>query len=76
MEGQAPTMERLEHLLKDLLHEEARRAVTIDQIQRRVADHFDIRLADMTSKRRPANIAFPAAGRDVFRSGTDEGVPQ
>lgn len=57
--GQMPTMERLEHLLKDLLHEEARKTVTIDQIQKRVAEHFDIRLADMTSKRRPANIAFP-----------------
>ncbi len=53
------TTEKLEHLLKDLLNEEARRSVTIDQIQRRVAEHFDIRLADMTSKRRPANIAFP-----------------
>ena len=33
--------------------------MTIDQIQRKVAEHFDVRLADMTSKRRPANIAFP-----------------
>ena len=33
--------------------------VTIEQIQRKVAEHFDVRLADMTSKRRPANIAFP-----------------
>jgi chromosomal replication initiator protein len=49
----------VEHLLKDILQEEARRAVTIDQIQRRVAEHFDVRLADMTSKRRPNNIAFP-----------------
>jgi chromosomal replication initiator protein len=24
-----------------------------------VAEHFDVRLADMTSKRRPASIAFP-----------------
>ena len=31
----------------------------IDVIQKRVAEHFDIRLADMTSKRRPENIAFP-----------------
>jgi chromosomal replication initiator protein len=46
-------------LLKDILHEEARRAITIDQIQKRVAEHFDVRIADMTSKRRPANIAFP-----------------
>jgi chromosomal replication initiator protein len=57
--GRPPGMERIEHLLKDILSEEARRAITIDQIQRRVAEHFDVRLADMTSKRRPANIAFP-----------------
>jgi chromosomal replication initiator protein len=49
----------VEHLLKDILQEEARRTITIDQIQKRVAEHFDIRLADMTSKRRPTNIAFP-----------------
>jgi len=58
-EGRPPTIERVEQLLKDILHEEARRAITIDQIQRRVAEHFDVRLADMTSKRRPQNIAFP-----------------
>jgi len=28
-------------------------------IQKTVAEYFDIRLADMTSRRRPANIAFP-----------------
>jgi chromosomal replication initiator protein len=58
-DGKMPSRERIEMLLKDLLQEEARRAVTIDQIQKRVAEHFDVRLADMTSKRRPANIAFP-----------------
>ena len=57
--GKELTQEVIEHLLKDILQEEARHAVTIEQIQRRVAEHFDIRLADMTSKRRPANIAFP-----------------
>ncbi len=58
-EGRVPDLETIEHLLKDILHEEARRAITIDQIQKRVAEHFDVRIADMTSKRRPANIAFP-----------------
>jgi chromosomal replication initiator protein len=58
-DGQNPTIDRLEILLKDLLQEEARNVITIDQIQKRVAEHFDVRLADMTSKRRPANIAFP-----------------
>jgi chromosomal replication initiator protein len=59
LSGRELTDEAVEHLLKDILQEEAKRAVTIDQIQRRVAEHFDVRLADMTSKRRPANIAFP-----------------
>lgn len=59
LNGQQPTVEKIEHLLKDILAEEARRSVTVDQIQKRVAEHFDVRLADMTSKRRPANIAFP-----------------
>jgi chromosomal replication initiator protein len=59
LSGKALTNEVVEHLLKDILQEEARHSVTIEQIQRRVAEHFDVRLADMTSKRRPANIAFP-----------------
>ena len=59
LSGRELTSEVVEHLLKDILQEEAKRSVTIDQIQRRVAEHFDVRLADMTSKRRPANIAFP-----------------
>ena len=50
---------------------------TIEQIQRRVAEHFDIRLADMTSKRRPANIAFPRQiamylSRELTRSSLSE----
>jgi chromosomal replication initiator protein len=49
----------VEHLLKDILVEEGRRTVTTETIQRKVAEHFDIRIADMTSKRRPQNIAFP-----------------
>ncbi len=59
LSGKELTQEVIEHLLKDILQEEARNSVTIEQIQRRVAEHFDVRLADMTSKRRPANIAFP-----------------
>ena len=59
LSGRELTPDAVEHLLKDILQEEARRAVTIEQIQRKVAEHYDVRLADMTSKRRPANIAFP-----------------
>ena len=49
----------VENLLRETLHEEGRFTVSIEAIQKKVAEHFDIRLADMTSKRRPENIAFP-----------------
>jgi len=57
--GKEITIELLETLLRDALHEEAKRTITVDLIQRKVAEHFDIRLADMTSRRRPQNVAFP-----------------
>ena len=57
--GSKLSIEVVEGLLRDVLHEEGRQVISIDLIQRRVAEHFDIRLADMTSKRRPENIAFP-----------------
>jgi len=53
------SLELVESLLREMLHEEGRHAISIAVIQKRVAEHFDIRLADMSSKRRPENIAFP-----------------
>jgi chromosomal replication initiator protein len=71
------TQPRVEELLRDLLQEDARNQVTIDKIQRVVAEHYDVRLADMTSKRRPACIAFPrqvamALARDLTRASYSE----
>ncbi|MBI2929007.1 MAG: chromosomal replication initiator protein DnaA [Verrucomicrobia bacterium] len=57
--GKTLTIEVVEGLLREVLHEEGRCVISIESIQKRVADHYDIRLADMTSKRRPENIAFP-----------------
>ncbi len=48
-----------EMLLQDVLIEQAQNLLTIEVIQKRVADHYQIRHSDMTSKRRPANIAIP-----------------
>ena len=48
-----------ENLLKDVLMEEAQHRLNIEGIQKRVADHYQIRHSDMTSKRRPNAIAFP-----------------
>ncbi len=48
-----------ERLLHDMLIEQAQTLLTIETIQKRVADHYQIRHSDMTSKRRPNNIAIP-----------------
>src|ERR1700693_2313936 len=77
LSGKALTQEVIEHLLKDILQEEARPSITIEQIQRKVAEHFDVRLADMTSKRRPASIAFPRQvamylARELTKSSLNE----
>ena len=53
------SLELVESLLREIFHEEGHHAISIEVIQKKVAEHFDIRLADMTSKRRPENIAFP-----------------
>ncbi len=52
-------LETAERLLHDVLMEQAQNVLTIETIQKRVADHFQIRHSDMTSKRRPNNIAIP-----------------
>ncbi len=52
-------VEKAEFLLKDILREEGKKRVNIDAIQKAVSGHFDLRIADMTSRRRPSNIAFP-----------------
>ncbi|MFN3409668.1 MAG: chromosomal replication initiator protein DnaA [Limisphaerales bacterium] len=57
--GRELNTEVVEGLLREVLHEEGRFTVTIESIQKKVAEKFDLRLADMTSKRRPENIAFP-----------------
>jgi len=57
--GKKLTLEGVESLLREVLQEEGRSSLNIEGIQKRVAEHFDIRLSDMSSKRRPENIAFP-----------------
>jgi len=56
---EAITIAKVDELLKDLVRDENSRLTTIDDIQRAICDHYDLNLGDMTSKRRPASIAFP-----------------
>jgi chromosomal replication initiator protein len=52
------TLESAQEVLHDMLRSSERR-VTIDEIQRRVAEHFNIRLGEMTSERRARAVARP-----------------
>jgi chromosomal replication initiator protein len=56
--GRAITLESAQEVLQDLLRANDRR-VTIDEIQKRVAEHFNLRLSDMHSARRARAVARP-----------------
>ena len=56
--GLPVTLETTQEILRDLLRANDRR-VTIEEIQKRVAEHFNIRLADMHSARRARAVARP-----------------
>ena len=52
------TLETTQEVLHDVLRAHDRR-VTIEEIQRKVAEHYNIRLTDMASARRARNVARP-----------------
>ncbi len=52
------TLENTQEVLQDLLRAHDRR-ITIDEIQRKVAEHYNLRMADMHSARRARNVARP-----------------
>ena len=56
--GRTVSLESAQEVLHDLLRANDRR-VTIDEIQKRVAEHYNIRLADMHSARRARAVARP-----------------
>ncbi|MBU0678772.1 MAG: chromosomal replication initiator protein DnaA [Verrucomicrobia bacterium] len=57
--GRELGIEKIEKLLRDTLDQEQEQSLSIEAIQRIVADHYDLRLGDMTSRRRPQSVAFP-----------------
>jgi chromosomal replication initiator protein len=56
--GRTVTLEATQEVLHDVLKAQDRR-VTIEEIQKKVAEYFKIRLADMTSARRARQVARP-----------------
>ncbi len=56
--GKEITIDLVKEALKDLLSVQNRQ-ISVENIQKTVADFFNIKVADMYSKKRPANIARP-----------------
>jgi chromosomal replication initiator protein len=56
--GRPITLETSQEVLHDLLRANDRR-VTIEEIQKKVAEHFNIRVSDMHSARRARSVARP-----------------
>ena len=56
--GREITVEMAQDVLHDLLRQ-ADRKVTVDEIQQRVAAHYNIKLAEMSSPRRARSVARP-----------------
>ena len=53
------TLDSLRYLLRDLLDKERQEDLTFDDIHKAVADFFDVRVTDLSSKRRPRSVAMP-----------------
>jgi chromosomal replication initiator protein len=74
--GQTLDRAKLEYLLRDTLDQEQKQAVSIEKIQKAVAEHFDIRLGDLVGPKRPQNIAWPRqVAMYLARTMTDQSFP-
>ncbi|MGQ0384660.1 MAG: chromosomal replication initiator protein DnaA [Gammaproteobacteria bacterium] len=74
--GRPVTLELAREALKDLLAAQER-LVTIDNIQKTVADYYKIRMADLLSKRRNRSIARPRqVAMALARELTNHSLPE
>jgi chromosomal replication initiator protein len=57
--GRDMTTELTKEVLADLWGDEEEKVITIDHIQRKVGEHYGVRLSDMKAKSRTKAVAFP-----------------
>lgn len=57
--GEPVNLRKAEDLVRDILQEEIQNQITIERIQRKVTEMYDLRMSDMQNRRRPSHIAFP-----------------
>jgi len=70
------TVDLVKEVLKDMISE-GEKKVTIDVIQKKVSEYFDIRLSDMKAKKRSKAIAYPRqVAMYLARKLTDFSLPE
>ncbi len=70
------TREVAQEVLHNLIRESEKK-ITVDLIQRKVAEHFDIRPSEMTAKRRSKNVVLPRqVAMYLSRELTDFSLPE
>ena len=74
--GTTITVETAQTVLQDLLKSDNKR-ITIEEIQKKVADHYNIRLTDMHSPRRSRSVARPRqVAMYLAKSITSRSLPE
>jgi chromosomal replication initiator protein len=64
------------HLLEDIIPVSTRRPLTIERIQKMVADHYQVSVEDMKGKRRDKHIVFPRqVAMYIVREETPSSLP-
>ncbi|GMA57313.1 chromosomal replication initiator protein DnaA [Alicyclobacillus sacchari] len=71
------TPELAQVALKDIIQPNRPRAVTVNQVQKVISDHFGLRIDDLRGKKRTRNIAFPRQiAMYLTRELTDMSLPR
>lgn len=70
------TIESLDELLRSIFDQEKKEDLSVERIQRTVAEHYDIRLSDMARKCRTQAVAFPRqVAMYLCRTLTEQSTP-
>ena len=70
------SLELSKEVLKEMFLEEAKK-ISVDQIQKRVAEYFDVRIQDLMAKRRSKAIAYPRqVAMYLVRELTEHSLPE
>jgi chromosomal replication initiator protein len=74
--GKDVSVDLVKEVLKDMI-KETEKKVTVDLIQQKVSEYFDIKLSDMRAKKRSRTIAYPRqVAMYLARQLTDYSLPE